>query len=256
MYRLIKIALKLFPRPLLIKISLVIHKAIAFFMKGNNVHCPICNGSYRKFLPYGYVNKRENALCPGCLSLERHRALWLYLSDNTAFFNRKAKMLHIAPEQCFVKRFRKNTNFTYTTGDLESPLADVKMDVCNMPFKDSSFDIIICNHVLEHIVDDIKAMKEIYRVLSADGMAILQVPIKIHEQNTDEDSSVTDKNEREKRFGQYDHVRYYGMDYFDRLISTGFHIDKKAKQYIDNLKSEELNLFGIIKDDILPIMTK
>jgi len=256
MYRIIKIALKIFPRPLLIKLSLLVHKAVAFFMRGSNVHCPVCGGHFRKFLPYGYVNKRQNALCPGCLSLERHRALWLYLKDNTEFFSKEANVLHIAPEQCFIKRFRKNKNFTYTTGDIESPLADVKMDVCRNPFPDNSFDIVICNHVFEHVDNDYLAMQEFYRVLKPGGMGIFQVPIKIDIDKTDEDSSVVDSKEREKRFGQYDHVRYYGMDYFVRLKNAGFEIDEKAKLFIENMSDKDILHFGIMKDDLLPIVKK
>jgi len=256
MYRIIKIALKIFPRPLLIKLSLLIHKVVAFFMRGSNVHCPVCGGSFKKFLPYGYVNKRENALCPGCLSLERHRALWLYLKDNTGFFSNEANVLHIAPEQCFIKRFRNNKNFKYTTADIESPLADVKMDICKNPFPDNSFDIIICNHVLEHVDNDSLAMQEFYRVLKPGGMGIFQVPIKIDSEKTDEDSSIVDPKEREKRFGQYDHVRYYGMDYFARLNFAGFEIDEKAKQFVENMRDEDLMRYGIIKDDLLPIVKK
>jgi SAM-dependent methyltransferase len=257
MYRIIKVLLKIFPRPFLIKMSLIVHKFVAFFMRGNKVSCPICEGNFRKFLPYGYVKKRDNALCPGCLSLERHRLLWLFLKEHTNFFNaEELKVLHIAPEQCFIGRFKKMKNLDYTTGDLESPIVDVKMDVCDIPFEDEAFDVVICNHVLEHVNDDNRAMKEFYRVMKNDGMGIFQVPLNIKSETTDEDSTITDRAERERRFGQYDHVRYYGMDYFDRLKSVGFTINNNAKQYLNNMCVNDLERKGIILEDILPIVKK
>ncbi len=233
------------------------HKFVAFFMRGNNVNCPICEGNFRKFLPYGYIKKRENALCPGCLSLERHRLLWLFLKDKTEFFNgNRLKTLHIAPEQCFIGRFKKMKNLDYTTGDLESPIVDVKMDVCNIPFKDEAFDIVICNHVLEHVNNDNKAMSELYRVMKKNGIGIFQVPLNIKSDVTDEDPTVTDRSERERRFGQYDHVRYYGMDYFERLKSVGFTINLDAKNYLNNMCINNQTRWGIIPQDILPIVKK
>src|SRR5690606_38670605 len=142
-------------------------------------------------------------LSPSTLSLERHRLLWLDLKNETDFFTAPKRVLHFAPEQAFYKRFREQKNLEYITTDLESPLADVKADICNLPFKDNEFDVILCNHVLEHIPDDTKAMQELYRVLKPDGMAILQIPQDLSREETFEDHSITDKKERAKIFGQY-----------------------------------------------------
>ena len=145
--------------------------------------------------------------------------MWLFLRDQTSFFtaDTKLKVLHIAPEQCFLDIFRKQKNLDYTTSDLESPIADVKADICNLPFNENEFDVIFCNHVLEHITDDTKAMQELYRVLKPGGFGIFQVPQDVSRAKTFEDDTITNKKERAKIFGQYDHVRVYGRDYFDKL---------------------------------------
>jgi SAM-dependent methyltransferase len=210
------------PRPWLIRLSLVFMRFSAVFYYGNNVECPVCGGQFRKFMPYGYNKVRYNALCPKCLSLERHRLLWLFLKSKTGFFSDKLKVLHVAPEQCFYKRFRKMENLTYITADLESPLADIKLDIQEMPFGNYEFDVVICNHVLEHVPNDRKAMGEIFRVLKPGGFAVLQVPIDFSAESTYEDPSITDPAEREKHFRQKDHYRLYGRDYLTRLKEAGF----------------------------------
>src|SRR5690606_6899838 len=137
-----------------------------------------------------------------------------------------AKMLHFAPEQAFYRRFRKQKNLQYITTDLSSPLADVKADICNLPFQDDEFDVIFCNHVLEHIPDDTKAMQELFRILKPKGWAVLQIPQDLSREKTFEDDSITDRKERAKIFGQYDHVRIYGRDYFDKLRQIGFVVEE------------------------------
>jgi SAM-dependent methyltransferase len=232
----------------------VVRPIIAFFLRGKKYTDPIDGKSYRKFLPYGYENVRENVLAPGTLSLERHRLFWLYLTQETSFFTKPQKVLHFAPEQAFLKRFRKLGNLDYTTTDLNSPIADVKADICKLPFKDNTYSFIICNHVLEHIPDDTKAMQEIYRVLAPGGTAILQVPYEANRTKTFEDDSITDPKERAKIFGQYDHVRIYGMDYFDTLRSVGFHVE--AVDYTEALSDEKINEFRLAKGELLPVCTK
>ncbi len=177
-------------------------------------------------MPYGYENPRDNALCPNCLSLERHRLIWYYLNERTNFFTAPLKVLHIAPEQCFYPLFKKMDNLEYITADLESPLAQVKMDIQQMPFEDNSFDVILCNHVFEHIPDEDKAMKEVLRVMKPNAWAILQVPQRWDLATTYEDNSITDPKERTKHFGQYDHLRIYGRDYGDVLRSKGFEVQE------------------------------
>ena len=137
---------------------------------GVRVTCPCCRWRFRRFLPFG-VNQRSNALCPRCGSLERHRLLWLYLNNRTNLFQRSHRMLHIAPEPIFARMFRTMPMLSYFTGDLTSKLAGVRMDITNVAYKDNSFDIILCNHVLEHVERDRKAMTELLRVLIPGGWA-------------------------------------------------------------------------------------
>jgi SAM-dependent methyltransferase len=242
------------PRPYLIWWSKFLAPLVDILFRGNKFTDPINGKSYRKFLPYGYVKQRDNALSPGTLSLERHRLLWLYLNNETNFFSKTLKVLHIAPEQCFYNLFKNLKNINYTTFDLNSPLADIKGDICNLPFKENSFDFILCNHVLEHINDDKKAMKELYRVLNKNGTAILQVPINQKSSKTFEDSSIVDKKERIEKFGQYDHIRLYGLDYFKKLESFGFKVD--PLKYSKEFTKSEIIKYGLIKDEIIPVCKK
>lgn len=242
------------PRPLLIKLSYIVRPFIALSLKGNTFTDPIDGKSFRKFLPYGYGKQRENALSPSTLSLERHRLLWLYLQNETDFFKKQKKVLHMAPEQCFLSIFRKQANLEYTTADLYSPIADVKADICDLPFDDNSFDVVFCNHVLEHITDDTKAMQELYRVLKPNGMGIFQIPQELSREKTFEDDSITDAKERAKIFGQYDHVRVYGRDYFDKLRSIGFKVDEV--DYTKKIVPEMVERFCLSKGEILPVCFK
>ncbi len=250
---LFKVILNTIPRPLLIKLSYVARPFIAFYLKGSRYTDPIDGKSFRKFLSYGYEIQRPNVLSPSTLSLERHRLLWLYLQNETDFFTSKKKVLHMAPEQCFLKRFKK-LNHDYTTADLYSPIADVKADITNLPFEDDSFDVIFCNHVLEHIPDDTKAMQELYRVLKKGGIGIFQIPQDINRATTFEDDSITDPKERAKIFGQYDHVRIYGRDYFDKLASIGFQV--KQVDYTKDITAELADKYRLMKGEILPVVFK
>ena len=250
----IKSLLNIIPRELLISVSILFRPFLDFFYRGSKFHDPINNKSYRKFLPYGYNNIRENALSPGSLSLERHRLLWLYLQNETQIFKKKYKVLHVAPEQAFYKKFIKLNNLDYVTFDMNSPIAKIKGDICNLPFSENQFDFILCNHVLEHVNDDIAAMLELFRVLKKNGVAILQVPIDLTKNKTYEDSTITDKKERKKAFGQYDHVRIYGKDYFERLEKSGFKVEKNF--YSKNFSDKEIYKYGINKNEIIPICRK
>ncbi len=223
-------------------------------MRGNNVECPICEISYRKFLPYGRLNPRPNALCPDSLSLERHRLMWLYLRDRTDFFNKPHKLLHIAPELCFIKHFKGMDNLDYTTADIESPLADVKMDVHDIPFNDNTFDVVFCNHVMEHVDDDIKAMSEIHRVLKPGGWAIIQSPQDYSREETLEDPTITDPKERERIYWQNDHVRLFGMDYGKRLEKAGFQVTED--RYVMELAEDVVKKYALPPKEIIYFCAK
>ncbi len=232
---------------------------LAFFLRGNTFTDPIDGKQFKSFLPYGYGNQRNNVLSPSTLSLERHRLLWLYLKNETSFFssenlNVRKNVLHFAPEQCFLKRFKKLKHIDYTTTDLLSPIADVKADICDLPFEDNSYDIIFCNHVLEHIPDDTKAMQELFRVMKPGGYGVFQIPQDLSREHTFEDNSITDKDERSKIFGQYDHVRVYGRDYFDKLRSVGFKVDEV--DYTAQLSEEKIAEYCLAKGEIIPVVYK
>ncbi|MCC8358297.1 class I SAM-dependent methyltransferase [Salinimicrobium sp. ASW11-47] len=249
-----KFFLNKIPRPLLIRLSYVVKPFFLFTLRGNKYTDPIDGRSFSKFLPYGYEEQRENVLSPSTLSLERHRLLWLFLKDHTSFFTAPHKVLHFAPEQAFFKPFRKLKNLDYTTTDLNSPLADVKADICDLPFEDNSFDFILCNHVLEHIPNDTKAMQELYRILEPGGTAILQIPQDLKREKTFEDDSITDPKQRAKIFGQYDHVRVYGRDYFEKLRGIGFKV--KEVDLTSQLSPELVEKYRLAKGEIIPVAKK
>ncbi|MFL2620593.1 MAG: class I SAM-dependent methyltransferase [Flavobacteriaceae bacterium] len=254
MKKVVKLVLNIIPRTILTRLSYIIKPLIKIYLFGNKYTDPIDGSSFRKFLPYGYNNVRLNALSPSTFSLERHRLLWLYLKRETDFFEKKIKVLHFAPEKAFLSKFKKLENISYDTIDLNSPLADIKADICNLPLKDNTYDFILCNHVLEHIINDKKAMQELYRVLKKGGIGIFQVPIDITKNKTFEDFSITDPKERNKLFGQYDHVRIYGMDFFDRLINVGFKVEQC--EYTEHLNKEEIIKYCLPKKEIIPICIK
>ena len=254
MQLLIKLFLNIFSRGFLIRISFFVKPILKILMYGNKFTDPIDGNTFRAFLPYGYNKIRNNVLSPSTYSLERHRLLWLYLKNETSFFKAKLKVLHFAPESALMNQFKKLKNLSYDTIDLNSPIADIKADICDLPFLDNSYDFILCNHVLEHIVDDNKAIRELYRVLKKNGIGIFQVPIDYNRDTTFEDFSVTNKKERNKLFGQYDHVRIYGLDFFDRLQKAGFLVEKC--EYTSKLSKEDIIKFCLPKKEIIPICRK
>jgi len=220
---------------------------LSVFYVGNKVECTVCRKTYRKFLPYGRIKARPNALCPGCMSLERHRLMTLFLREKTNFYTASLKVLHIAPEHCFIDRFESMKNLDYITADLESPLAKVKMDVHKIPFESNTFDVAFCNHVMEHVDDDILAMSEIHRVLKPGGWAIIQSPIDTSLETTYEDKSITNPLEREKAFGQNDHMRMFGLDYKDRLAKGGFNVT--VDQFNKELSEEKIVRFALPRNE-------
>ena len=251
---LVKLFLNIFSRGFLIRMSFFAKPLLKIFMYGNKYTDPIDGNTFRAFLPYGYNKVRNNVLSPSTYSLERHRLLWLYLRNETSFFNDKLKVLHFAPESALMNRFKKLKNLSYDTIDLNSPIADIKADICNLPFLNNSYDFILCNHVLEHIIDDNKAMGELYRVLKKNGIGIFQVPIDYNRDTTYEDFSVKSIKERKKLFGQYDHVRIYGLDFFDRLQKAGFKVEKC--EYTSKFSKEDIFKYCLPIKEIIPVCRK
>ncbi len=247
----VRFALNALPRPLLQRLAPLGVRVLALGCLGRGVECPVCGRRYRRFLPYGYGRMRPNALCPGCMALERHRLMHLYLRRRTDFYTPPpgVKVLHVAPEACFIKRFRKLLGAGYVTGDLFSPLADVKMDVQDIPFPDNHFDIVFCNHIMEHVDDDRRAMRELYRVLKPGGWGIIQSPVEHGRAETYEDASITSPEERSRHFGQYDHLRVYGADYPARLAEAGFNVT--PEDFVATLTPSEIKLYALPGDETI-----
>ena len=189
---------------------------------------------------------KRKAGCHKCHSTDKERLIYLFLKNNFKIESKakNIKLLHMAPEDNLTKLFLKFKFKEYVCGDLflegyKYPNYVKNMNLLELPIIDNSFDLVICNHVLEHIIDDKQAMKEIFRVLKPGGKAILQVPISANTIETIEDNKITSKSEREKHFGQYDHVRIYGQDYIQKLNSIGFRTE--IINIYENYKNFALN---------------
>ncbi len=256
MKRFISAVLNFVPRPLMQRIASWAVPVMGLAYLGRGKMCPVCGCQRRKFLPYGYVTARENALCPSCLALERHRLLWLYITRETQLEKNHPTLLHIAPEVSLMRKFKriyKGFPKRYLTADLESPLAYFHFDVQQIPLGDNYADVIICNHLLEHVEDDHKAICELHRVMKPGGWGILLSPVEYDREVTFEDDSITDPKERTRIFGQYDHRRIYGLDYAERLRKGGFMVEEI--HYLDQLNKNERELYGLM-DEIIYKVTK
>jgi predicted SAM-dependent methyltransferase len=198
----------------------------SILLYGNNFSCPVCNWKFRKMLDAG-IQVRKNARCPRCSSLERHRSIWAYIQNNTTLFNveKHFDILHVSPEFCFARKFRRIRHMNYVSIDLDYSLANQKADITALPMDDSSFDCFICLHVLEHVENDKTALKELNRVLKPGGWGIIQVPMDLSLESTFEDSSIQNPEDRKKNFWQHDHVRLYGKDTGNRISNAGFKVN-------------------------------
>ncbi len=253
MKRLIRWLLNHIPRRWLQRMASWAVPLMGLAYKGRGRECPVCGSRYRRFMPYGYVTSREDALCPHCLALERHRMIWLWLSECSDLFESRPRLLHIAPEVSLMRHFKRLYRGTvnYITADLESPLADMHFDVQHIPLEDCSVDVVICNHLLEHVEDDRRAMRELYRILRPGGWGIALVPEDRSLPTTFEDDSITDPKERTRIFGQYDHRRTYGRDYDMRLAEAGFRVERIG--YREQLTEAQQRLYAIGSDDLVII---
>jgi SAM-dependent methyltransferase len=233
---------------------------------GKTYHCPVCGSNVRMMKPLGYdlpviLEKQivgsgwRNAMCPVCRSSDRVRLLFLFLKTHTNLFNQPIKLLHLAPEKPLMDLFIKQINIDYLTADLNPEQVMIKMDLTAIQYPDNTFDAILCNHVLEHIPDDCKAMSELSRVLKSGGWAILQVPVSKVLEKTYEDFTITSPQEREKYFGQKDHVRIYGKDYIQRLKEAGFKVEEYYWSNDHDLGNDE-NRFGLNLEETVFYCTK
>ena len=221
-------------------------------MRGDTVHCPVCDRGAIAYLPSGSP-PRPHVLCPFCGSRERARMAWLFLKERKVL-RAGLRVLHVAPERCLSERLTSLPGVKYTAGDKFTPGYDyppgtIDLDITAMPFAADSFDLIMCSHVLEHVPDDRGAIEELFRVLAPGGMAILMVPIALERATTDEDPSVIDPRERIKRFGQFDHVRLYGRDYVDRLRAAGFEVIEDAMT--ERMDAESVFRYGLMRSEVV-----
>lgn len=225
----------------------------SIYSLGNNVECPICGSTYSQFLPFN----RPNALCYTCKSLERHRLIYLFLSNKTDFFKKGKKVLHFAPEKCLHDVIRKHPSIDYQTADLMTTymenigvLPDHVMSVTDIKFPDNTFDVVLCNHVFELVPDDAQGMREIYRVLQPKGYAIIQAAV-----NNKIDKTIETKDlpldERKRIAGAHQHVRRYGLDYKDRLAAAGFRVE--VNQYVRQLDAKH---YGLMPDEDIYVCWK
>jgi SAM-dependent methyltransferase len=209
---------------------------------GTERHCVVCSSDVKAFLPQGYGYPMLEALkvvggmsrpddeCPVCRSNSRTRLVWLYVAHHSDLLAKPGRFLHVAPEPGLADIFAANARIDYVPADLDRSryrhLPNLHtFDLQQAPFEKATFDWVICNHVLEHIPDDRRAMREICRILKPGGRAILQVPISLVRETTDEDATVTSEMARIARFGQRDHVRLYARDYYVRLREAGFDVE-------------------------------
>ena len=259
MKQFIKYILNHIPRPILQRIAGWAVPIMGLWYIGKGKECPLCGCRRRKFLPYGYVTQRDNALCPNCLALERHRTLWLWLlreSDIGRGAVALPRLLHVAPEVALMRKFSRiyaKQPADYVTADLESPLADLHFDIQHIPLEDESFDVVICNHIMEHVEDDRLAMREILRIMRKGGWGVILSPVDLQREKTFEDDTITDEAERTRIFGQYDHRRIYGRDYAERLRDAGFEVYEC--DYANLIPAKEKQLYALT-DEPLYIVRK
>jgi SAM-dependent methyltransferase len=227
------------------------------FYRGDKRTCPCCSARLKNFLPLRTHTGTlvPSVICPRCDAHPRHRLLWHYLrAKHGELFMTELQFLHLAPEFCFTRHFRKLKNLHYVTADIEMPQVDCRVDICHLPFAENSFDVLFCNHVLEHVPADREAMSELFRVLRPAGWALLQVPIDKQLSQTLEDESIVSPEERERLFGQNDHVRQYGADFQGRLSAAGFAVE--VIEYPGTLNPSLIEECGLDPDESIYLCRK
>ncbi len=208
---------------------------------GRRVECPCCERRFRRFV----IPDPEllNAVCPWCGSHIRHRGLQLFLANRTDLFTARRRVLHLAPEHVLQERLRALPNLDYLSADLDSPIAMEHFDLMDIPHDDESFDAFLCSHVLEHVPDDRRALRELFRVLRPGGFGVVQVPFDFTRAETHEDPSVVAPEDRAREFWQEDHLRVYGHDLPQRIEEAGFRVE--VDRYLRGLGEAAIERYGL-----------
>ena len=227
-----------------ISIRLFLRRLVYPFYVGNKFYCNICGKHFRKFISKGNV-RRLNAKCPYCHSLERGRVLDLYLEKELGIYQKKGiKILHFAPEYGLQKKMSRIKEVEYIDGDINPALANHVIDITSIGYENNYFDLIICSHVLGHVPEEALAIKEMYRVLKNDGVAIVMTLINPESPNTIEDKNIIKSEDRLKYYGEADLCRLHGLDFSNRLKEQGFYVEpidyRKAFSAID----QEIHCLG------------
>jgi SAM-dependent methyltransferase len=214
--------------------------------RGHEVECPCCGREFGSFAPDW---NRADAICPGCGAHERHRALALYLRERTDLGERPQRLLHFAPEHALDRVLAGLPGLDRVTADLAQGAADLQIDITDIALDDASFDAILCSHVLEHVEDDRRAMRELMRVLRPGGWALVLVPLDLDRETTLEDPAVTTPEQRVAAYWQADHVRLYSLEIADRLRDAGFSV--RVERLADELPPEAVRRHGLVRPDVM-----
>lgn len=236
-----------------LKNAVLLMRGVLFF--GWRYQCPVCGWHVREFAgERALLRTSDSGYCPRCNAKARHRRIWRYLERNTRFLRDSLRLLEIAPWSSFALRFQSMPAVDYIGIDLVAagPQVTTRGDLLALPLKSESVDAVLCIHVLEHVDDDRGAIAEIFRVLKPGGTAIVSVPIRL-DQPTFEDPSITDPQERERLFGERSHVRYYGVDFVERLTTAGFNASMEPAQEIPE---DELRKYGLRRDENIFVCIK
>jgi SAM-dependent methyltransferase len=225
----------------------IARRVLPLLYMGKSVGCPCCGGTFRKFVP----RWDHDGLCPKCLSLSRHRAMCLFLVDRLGKREGEIRLLHFAPEEGLARKIASLPGVDYVSADMDpQSSAQLTFDMTDIPMPDASFDVILCSHVLEHVPDDRKAMRELRRVLKPDGVLYSMHPVEADRAETFEDLSITDPAERQRLFGQWDHVRVYALeDFMERLRDAGFEVETETTD--EQLAAATRDYHGITRDDFV-----
>lgn len=239
---------------------------------GRIFYCPCCEESHPfnplpkfyndKLLRYGHIHSthvyetlnKDFYSCSNCGASDRDRLYAMYIKEILRNNEKIINMLDIAPSKSLTSFIKKFPKIKYKTADLYMEKVNDNIDITNMPYADESFDVIICSHVLEHIENDIKALKELYRILNKNGWGILMVPINLHLEKDYENPSAKTPEERWKHFGQNDHVRIYSKQGFiKKVLAANFKIQQLDSKH---LGAEKFKNYGIANSSVLYVVTK